>query len=124
MENYPYKNKTYKIIGKCMEVHNNLGPGFLEVVYKDALEIEFTKAGIPFEREKEYEVNYQGIILKHKFYADFVVFDEIILEIKAVKEFSDAFYAQCINYLKVSDNKLALLINFGQLKLEQKRIIL
>ena len=107
-----------------MEVHNNLGPGFLEVVYKDALEIEFIKAGIPFEREKEYEVNYQGTILKHKFYADFVVFDEIILEIKAVKEFSDAFYAQCINYLKVSNNKLALLINFGQLKLEQKRIIL
>ncbi len=124
MEDYIYKEETYKIIGKCIEVHNNLGAGFLEIVYKDALELEFKNAGIPFEREKEYVVNYKGTILKHKFYADFVIFDKIILEIKAVKELSDEFYAQCINYLKVSNNKIALLINFGQLRLEQKRIIL
>ncbi|HHE65711.1 MAG TPA: GxxExxY protein, partial [Bacteroidetes bacterium] len=68
-----YKEESFIIIGKCFEVHNNLGPGFLEIVYKDALEFEFKKAGIPYEREKEYIVNYKEIRLPHKFYADFVV---------------------------------------------------
>ncbi len=67
-----YKEESYEIIGKCMKVHNNLGPGFLEIVYKDALEFEFRKAGIPFEREKKYVVHYEDIILPHKFFADFV----------------------------------------------------
>ncbi len=106
-----------------MEVHNNLGAGFLEIVYKDALEWEFKKAGIPYEREKMYEVNYKGIILPHKFYADFVVYDKIILEIKAVSGFADEFIAQAINYLKVSNNQLALIVNFGELKLNYKRIV-
>jgi len=79
-----YKEESYDIIGKCMEVHNNLGAGLLEIVYKDALELEFQRAGILYEREKEYVVNYKGVILPHKFYADFVVYDKIILEIKAV----------------------------------------
>ncbi len=83
--NFPQQNETYKIIGLCMEVHNNLGKGFSEIVYKDALEIEFKDAGIHYQREKEYSVNYKGIILPHKFYADFVVFGNIILEIKSVK---------------------------------------
>ena len=107
-----------------MEVHNNLNIGLLEIVYKDALEYEFRQAGIPFEREKEYEVNYKGIILPHKFYADFVVFGSIILEVKAVKAMPDEFYAQCINYLKVSQNKVAILANFGEIKLNYRRIIL
>ncbi len=107
-----------------MEVHNNLGPGFLEIVYKDALEYEFTKAGIPFECEKKYEVNYKGQILPHNFYADFVVFDEIILEVKGVKAISEEFIAQSLNYLKVSKNELALLVNFGELRLNYKRIVL
>ena len=119
-----YKEKSYQIIGKCFEVHNNLGPGFLEVVYKDALEYEFRKAGISYEREKEYTVRYKSIILPHKFYADFVIFDKIILEIKAVSGIADEFVAQAINYLKVSDNKLALIVNFGELKLNSKRIVL
>ena len=119
-----YKDESYQIIGKCFEVHNNLGAGFLEIVYKDALEYEFRKAGIPYEREKEYTVNYKGITLPHKFYADFVVFDKIILEVKAVSGIADEFIAQAINYLKVSDNKLALIVNFGELKLNSKRIIL
>ena len=118
-----YKDESFKIIGKCMEVHNNLGPGFLEIVYKDALEWEFRKAGIPYSREKEYVVNYKGIILPHKFYADFVVYDKIILEIKAVAGIADEFIAQAINYLKVSGNKLALIVNFGELKLNSKRIV-
>ncbi len=119
-----YKEEAYQIIGKCMEVHNNLGAGFLEIVYKDALEYEFKKAEIPFEREKLYEVRYKNIILPHRFYADFVVFDKIILEIKAVSAINDEFIAQSINYLKVSGNKLALLVNFGEMRLNYKRIVL
>ena len=119
-----FKDESFTIIGKCFEVYNNLGPGFLEIVYKDALEYEFRKAGIPFEREKEYTVNYKGQILPHKFYADFVVYNKIILEIKAVKIMTDAFNAQAINYLKVSNNKLALLVNFSESKLNSKRIVL
>ncbi len=106
-----------------MEVHNQLGPGFLEIVYKDALEYEFSKARIPFEREKKYEVNYKGIILPHKFYADFVVYDKIILEVKAVSRMTDEFIAMAINYLTVSDNKLALIANFGEFDLNYKRIV-
>ena len=124
MDKIIYKEESYKIIGKCMEVHNNLGPGFLEIVYKDALELEFKKAGIPFEREKQYKVNYKGIILPHKFYADFVVFDKIILEIKGVSGIVDEFVAQALNYLKVSDNKLALIVNFGELSLNTRRVVL
>ncbi|MDP2058493.1 MAG: GxxExxY protein [Flavobacterium sp.] len=123
MSDIIYKEESYQIIGLCMEVHNNLGAGFLEIVYKDALEYEFKKANIPYEREKQYEVNYKGIILPHKFYADFVVMDKIILEVKAVQGIADEFVAQAINYLKVSDNKLALIVNFGELKLNYKRIV-
>ena len=119
-----YKEEAYKIIGICMEVHNNLGAGFLEIVYIDALEYEFKTVGIPFEREKEYMVHYKGNILPHKFYADFIVFDKIILEIKNAKDIADVHIAQAINYLKVSGNKLALIVNFGEFKLNYKRIIL
>lgn len=119
-----YKEESYKIVGICFEVHNNLGAGFLEIVYKDALEYEFKRAGIPFQREVEYEVKYRDIILPHKFYADFVVFDEIILEVKAINGIVDEHIAQSINYLKVSSNKLALLVNFGELKLQYKRLVL
>jgi len=125
MEKLIYKEEAYQIIGKCMEVHNNLGAGFLEIVYKDALQYEFKKTGIPFQREVRYDVNYKGVVLPHSFYADFVVFDKIILEIKAVsKGFADEHFAQAINYLKVSGNKLALLVNFGELKLNSKRFVL
>ena len=124
MENIIYKEESNKIIGICMEVHNNLGAGFLEIVYKDALKYEFEKAGITFEREKEYKVNYKGVILPHKFYADFVVFDKIILEVKGISGIADEHIAQALNYLKVSQNKLALIVNFGELKLNYKRIVL
>ena len=107
-----------------MDVHNHLGPGFLEIVYKDALEYEFRKLGIRYEREKEYLINYKGIILPHRFYADFVVYESIILEVKAVSGIVDEFIAQAINYLKVSQNRLALIVNFGELKLNYKRIVL
>ena len=119
-----YPDESYKIVGICMEVHNNLGPGFSEIVYKDALELEFSKAGINYQREKEYEVLYKGIVLPHKFYADFVVYDKIVLEVKGKKELCDEDIAQCINYLKVSENSLALLENFGEPKLNSRRIVL
>jgi GxxExxY protein len=119
-----YKQESFEIIGRCMEVHNHLGGGFLEVVYKDALEIEFDEAGILFEREEEFSVNYKGVILKHKFYADFVVMGKIILEVKAVKELTDEHRAQIINYLAVSKCTLALLVNFGKGKLQYERFVL
>ena len=124
MSDIIYKDESYQIIGKCFEVHNNLGARFLEIVYKDALEYEFRKANIPFEREKEYIVNYKDITLPHKFFADFVVQDKIIFEVKAVGDIAEEFIAQAINYLKVTSNKLALIVNFGELKLNSKRIVL
>jgi len=124
MSDLVYKDECFAIIGKCMEVHNNLGAGFLEIVYKDALEYEFRKAGIPFEREKQYIVRYKDVILPHMFYADFVVYGNIILEVKGVSGIPDEFIAQAINYLKVSDNKLALIVNFGEIKLNYKRVVL
>jgi len=107
-----------------MEVHNNLGKGFLEIVYKDALEYEFRKNNIQFEREKEYDVNYKDIILSHKFYADFVVFDKIILEVKGMAGIADEHIAQTLNYLKVSGCKLGLIVNFGEISLQYKRVVL
>ena len=118
-----YKEESYTIIGLCMEVHNQLGHGFSEIVYKDALEFEFSKNGVVYEREKEYPVFYKGNLLKHKFYADFVVLDKIILEVKCVKCITDEHESQAINYLKVSDNRLALIVNFARGKMEHKRII-
>ena len=123
MSNYLYEEDTFKIIGLLIQVHKHLGKGFSEIVYKDALEYEFMKNSIPFEREKEYQVHYKEVILKHKFYADFVVFDKIILEIKSVDSLHDAHISQCLNYLHVSENRLALLVNFNSKSLEYKRII-
>ncbi|MDP4270667.1 MAG: GxxExxY protein [Bacteroidota bacterium] len=119
-----YKKESYEIIGKCMEVYNTLGGGFLEVVYKDALEIEFQLAEIPYEREKEYEINYKGNILQRKFVADFVVMGKIILEVKAAREIHDENISQSINYLAVSKNRLALCVNFGKRGLDYKRVLL
>jgi GxxExxY protein len=118
-----FKEESYHIIGACMEVHNELGHGFSEIVYKDALEIEFEIAGMTCRREKEYLVYYKKRLLKHKFYADFVLLDKIILEVKCVKSITDEHISQVINYLKVSGNRLALLINFGRGKLDYKRIV-
>lgn len=121
--NLIYKKESYQIIGKCMEVHNELGHGFLEIVYKDALELLFKQEGIFYEREKPYEVYFRGVLLPNKFYADFVVEDKIILEVKCVSSLTDDHIAQTINYLKVSGNKLGLLVNFGRGKLDYKRLV-
>jgi GxxExxY protein len=123
MNSIIYKEECYQIIGKCMEVHNSLGHGFLEIVYKDALELVFDQEGILFEREKGYDVYFRGYILNHKFFADFVVLDKIVLKVKCVKVLTDEHIAQTINYLKVSGNTLGLLVNFGRGKLEYKRVV-
>ncbi len=122
-EDYLFAEETYKIIGVLFEVHKTLGKGFSEVVYKDAIEYEFKEQNILFEREKEYTVNYKNTFLKHKFYADFIVFNSIILEIKTVDCFNNNHYNQCLNYLRVSNNELALLVNFNSNSLEHKRIV-
>src|SRR6478609_3828205 len=119
-----FKEETYEIIGICMDVHRTLGHGFLEIVYKDAIEFDVRKKGLPYNREKEYTIEYKGIILPHKFFADFVLFDKIILEIKAAEGgLADDQIAQTINYLKASGCKIGLLVNFGRSKLEYKRLI-
>jgi GxxExxY protein len=123
MEEYIYKEENYKIVGILFEVHKNLGKGFSEIVYKDAIEYEFQQQNIPYNREKEFSVSYKDTILNHKFYADFVVYGKIILEIKTVECFNNSHFNQCLNYLKVSKNKLAILVNFNLISLEYKRII-
>jgi GxxExxY protein len=123
MGNLIYEEESYLIRGICFEVHKYLGSGFSEIVYKDALEYEFKRNEIFFEREKEYEITYKDIVLPHKFYADFVVMDKIILEIKGVKEMKLEFLAQAMNYLKVSDNLLALVVNFGEPKVNIQRVV-
>ena len=117
------EEETFKIIGICMEVHKNLGPGLLEVVYKDALEIEFKSNNIYFEREKEFSIEYKGVVLPHKFYADFIVNEDIILEVKAVKEFSNEHTAQVLNYIKLSNSEIGLLVNFQNKSLQHKRLV-
>jgi GxxExxY protein len=115
---------TYKTIGVCFEVYNQLGKGFLEVVYKDAIEFELTKRGILFEREKKYQIKYKETVLKHFYYADFVIEDRLIFEVKAQQVVIDEHYKQVINYLAVSGCKLGLLVNFGENSLKYKRVIL
>ena len=119
-----YKQESYELIGVLFDVHNELGGGFLEAVYSDAIEYELKSRKIAFEREKRYQVNYKEIVLPHQYVADFVIYDKIILEIKSVAALNDRHVAQCINYLKVSGNKLAILVNFEADKLMHQRIVL
>jgi GxxExxY protein len=119
-----YKEEVYEIIACCLEVHKNLGRGFLEVVYKDALSIELENKSIPFEREKKFQINYKGTVLPHSYYCDFIIDDKIILEVKAQEGMVGAHYKQLINYLAISKSKLGLLINFGEESLRFKRVIL
>lgn len=106
-----------------MEVHRNLGHGFLEIVYKDAIEYEMKSEGVSYKREKRYDIWYKDVKLSHNFYADFVVYDKVILEVKSVQGIANEHIAQTINYLKASENKVALLVNFGRKSLEWKRLI-
>ncbi len=123
-EDFPLKDETYKIIGLAMEVHKTLGKGFLEIIYKDALELEFQWANIPFTREKPYKIDYKGTLLKRFYNADFVVYEKIIIEVKSQTAIIDENYKQIINYLAVSNLTLGLILNFGEESLIFKRVIL
>ncbi len=119
-----HKEEVYRIIGVCMDVHRQLGKGFSEIVYKDAIEYECRQKQYLVEREKEFLVHYKDIILAHKFYADFVVFGKIILEVKSCNGMVDEFVSQTLNYLAASKLRVGLIVNFGRDSLEYKRIIL
>ena len=116
-----HKDKSYFIIGAAMEVHKVLGCGFLESVYQEALAMEPTERHIPYEREKQLDIYYKGILLDKKFYADFICYDDIILEIKAVTELIPVHRAQLLNYLKATKKRLGILINFGETSLRYER---
>ena len=118
-----FKEETYRINGAAMKVYNTLKPGLLEAVYQEALEIEFKRQQIPFEREKELKIYYDGIELKQTYRADFVCYDNIIVEFKAVALLDDAHRSQVYNYLCATGYKVGLLFNFGHydgLEIERK----
>ena len=122
MSDLLFPKESYDIIGAAIEVHRQLGCGFTEPVYQEALAEELSMRKIPFEREKVFTVTYKGKPLPKEFRADFVCFNQIIVELKAVTEFAEEHYAQVYNYLKASGLQLGLLINFGKTLLEYKRI--
>lgn len=123
-KDYPHKEETYQIIGACMEVHNELGCGFLEPVYQEALQIVLTEKGIPFIREKVLNINFREQVLAKKYIADFVCYNKVIVELKATDNLAEHDIAQVLNYLKATKLKIGLLINFGATKLQYKRLIL
>lgn len=120
-----YSDESYAINGAAFQVYNTLGHGFLEAVYQEALEIEFKKRGIPYEREKELKITYDGIELKQTYKADYVCFEKIIVELKAVSTLEDAHRSQVYNYLHALSYKLGLLLNFGYTNgLQKERIVI
>jgi GxxExxY protein len=123
-EDYPFKQECYHIFGCCMEVHNTLGQGFLEAVYQEALTYEFIDRQIPYIKEKILNIKYKDILLDKRYMADFLCFDEIILEIKALDELNKQHTAQILNYLNATGKTIGLLVNFGASSLQFKRIIL
>ncbi|AVR45268.1 GxxExxY protein [Christiangramia fulva] len=123
MSNLLYEQETYKIIGACMKVHKNLGSGFLESVYQEVLEKEFTKEEIPFQKEIKLNLFYEGEKLDKYFKADFLCYDKIIVELKSVAFLSKNLESQVINYLKATNKEVGLLINFGEKSLKWKRFI-
>jgi GxxExxY protein len=118
-----FKDESYKIIGACMQVHNNLGPGFLEAVYEEALEKEFLMLNLPYLKQAKLNIYYNNEKLDKTYRADFICFDKIIVEIKAVSIVPMAFYNQLRNYLKATNLELGILINFGESSLTYKRIL-
>jgi GxxExxY protein len=117
-----FRDESFHLVGAAIEVHKHIGCGFTEPIYQEAFEEELRLRGIPFEREKVINVTYKGKVLSKSFRPDFVCYDKIIVELKAVSEFTDEHISQVYNYLKASGYKLGLLINFGTTSLKYKRI--
>lgn len=125
MEGLLFKDEVYTIVGLCIEVWKNLGYGFSEVVYKDAMDLEFKRNIIPYIREAELLINYKGVYLNHKFKVDFILFDGIIVEVKSCEEgINGKATSQTLNYIKASGFRLGLIINFGRNRMEYKRLII
>lgn len=122
MKEYILQNETYAIRGCLNEVYKELGSGFLEKVYQEALEIEFQNEGIPYRREAEISIPYKNKQLQQKYIADFICYDKIIVELKAVSELNEIHEAQVFNYLKATGLDLALLVNFGEKPINIKRL--
>jgi GxxExxY protein len=121
MHSIIYKDESYKIIGACLEVHNELGCGFAESIYQEALAYEFKLRNIPFIKEKQLNVSYKDILLEKYYVADFICYDRIIVETKALSQLLPENDSQVLNYLKATGVKLGLLINFGEKSLVYKR---
>ncbi len=119
-----FKDESYRIIGACFEVYKEKGNGFLEAVYQECLALEFAEQNIPFIEKTRLRLEYKGRELKQTYEPDFLCFDEIIVEIKAVKQLADEHRAQAINYLKATGKQLGLLVNFGHYpKIEHERFV-
>src|SRR6266571_1748722 len=124
MSELVYKEEVFQLVGFCMEIQRELGKDHDEVIYKDALVVELSRAGIPFLREKNYEITYKRVVLLHYYYADFIVWDKILFEAKAVEKLTDSHIKQVLNYLAASKLRVGLLVNFGGDSLEWKRVVL
>jgi len=124
-ETFIFKAETYQIMGACFSVYKEKGHGFVEPVYQDSLEIELSHLAIPFDSQRNYTLYHRGIPLKHSYTPDLLCYDQIIVELKAVKALTDEHRAQVLNYLKVTGHQLGLLVNFGAFpRIEWERIIL
>ena len=119
-----YKEEVHEIVGAAMAIHRYFGCGFTEKVYQDALEIELVNRNIPSVREAELHIDYNGQELASTFKPDFICYDKIIVELKAVKELDDMHRSQAINYAKVAGCDIALLVNFGETSLKFERFVI
>lgn len=119
-----YEREAFQIRGAAFEVYRAMGAGFLEGVYRECLEIEFSRRGVPFETHRPLKLSYLGAPLKQTYVADFVCFDRIVIELKSVRALAPEHRAQTVNYLRVTAMKLGLLINFGSMpKIEIERFV-
>ncbi len=117
-------DESYRIMGACFEVYREMGPGFLEAVYQECLEIEFALQGLPARSQMELPLRYKHRLLRKGYTPDSICYDAIVLEIKAVTELTDIFRAQVLNYLKATNMQLGLLVNFNHHpKLQYERIV-
>jgi GxxExxY protein len=124
MKNIIYQEESYNIIRACISVHKELGCGFLEAVYQEALAIEFRNYSIPFNQETSLDIYFRNMKLNKKYIADFICYDKIIIELKAISKIATEHEAQILNYLNATGLKLGILINFGQISLTYKRLVL
>jgi len=118
-----HKELTYKIIGCAFEVHKELGPGFLESAYEEAMKVELKNANLKADSQKSFPLIYKGVRIKD-FYCDLVIEDKVVLELKAIKRITDIERAQLLNYLKVTGLRVGLIVNFGETSLKHERMVL